>query len=83
MNQFLQNEQDFLAARFHINDSHITQASHLAFLKIQSWKFAMRTPSIGKRYREEASELIVKSFCTFVPNKHILSREGYFSTPLN
>ncbi|MBA4166217.1 MAG: hypothetical protein H0X41_01485 [Chitinophagaceae bacterium] len=79
----LENEQDYLAAKFHISDSHITQASHLAFLKIQSWKFALRTPTIGKRYREEAEELIKKSFCTYVPNSYILSEEGYYFSPLN
>ena len=61
MNHYLENEQDYLAAKFHISDSHISQASHLAFLKIQSWKFAVRTPAIGQRYKEEAKELIRKS----------------------
>lgn len=83
MNYYLENEQDYLAAKFHINDSHITQASHLAFLKIQSWKFALRTPTLGKRYREEAQDLITKSFCSFVPNTFILSEEGFYFTPLN
>jgi hypothetical protein len=83
MNYFMENEQDYLAAKFHINDSHITQASHLAFLKIQSWKFALRTPTIGKRYREEAQDLINKSFCSFVPNSFVLSEEGYYFAPLN
>ena len=83
MYHHLENEQDYLAAKFHITDSHITQASHLAFLKIQSWKFALRTPAIGKRYRDEAQELINKSFCTYVPNSYILSEEGYYFSPLN
>jgi hypothetical protein len=83
MNHYLENEQDYLAAKFHISDSHITQASHLAFLKIQSWKFALRTPTIGKRYKEEAQELIKKSFCTYVPNSYVLSEEGYYFSPLN
>ncbi len=83
MQPFLQNEQDFLAAKFHIHDSHITQASHLAFLKIQSWKFALRSPSICKQYRDEARELISRSFGSFVPNSYVLSEEGYYFTPLN
>lgn len=81
--QFLENEQDYLAARFHIQDSHIAQASHLAFLKIQSWKFVFRTPSISKRYRDEAQELIRQSFGSFVPNSFVLSEEGYHFSPLN
>lgn len=83
MNPFMENEQDYLAAKFHINDSHIAQASHLAFLKIQSWKFALRTPAIGKRYRQEAQDLINKSFCSYVPNSFVLSEEGYYFCPLN
>ena len=83
MPPFIHNEQDFIAAKFHIYDSHITQASHLAFLKIQSWKFALRTPSIGKRYRTEAEDLINKAFCSFVPNSFILSEEGFYFTPQN
>ncbi|HRE52963.1 MAG TPA: hypothetical protein PK339_16205 [Flavitalea sp.] len=83
MKPFLENEQDYLAAQFHINDSHVVQASHLAFLKIQSWKFAMNTPTISKRYRDEASELIRQSFCSYVPNSYILSEEGYYFSPQN
>lgn len=82
-NYYLENEQDYLAAKFHINDSHIRQASHLAFLKIQSWKFALRTPTVGQRYKQEAQELIAKSFCTYVPNSFILSEEGFHFLPLN
>ncbi len=83
MKRSLENEQDYLAAKFHINDSHITQASHLAFLKIQSWKFAIRTPAISQQYRNEAQELIRKSFCSYVPNSYVLSEEGYYFLPLN
>jgi hypothetical protein len=82
-NYYLENEQDYLAAKFHISESHLKQASHLAYLKIQSWKFALRTPTIGKRYKEEAQELINKSFCSYVPNSYILSEEGFYFTPLN
>ena len=83
MNHYHENEQDYLAARFHIEDSQVTQASHLAFLKIQSWKFALRTPVIGQRYREEAQKLLHRSFGSYVPNSFILSEEGYFFAPLN
>lgn len=83
MDPFIQNDQDYLAAKFHINDSHVTQACHLAFLKIQSWKFARRTPSIGKRYRKEAEDMMKQSFFTFVPNTYVLSEEGYYLTPQN
>jgi hypothetical protein len=83
MDPFIQNDQDYLAAKFHITDSHVTQACHLAFLKIQSWKFALRTPSIGKRYRKEAEEMLKQSFFTYVPNSHVLSEEGFYLNPEN
>jgi len=83
MTPFIQNDQDYLAAKFHINDSHVNQACQLAFLKIQSWKFALRTPSIGKRYRRETEEMLKQSFFTFVPNTHILSEEGFYISPEN
>ena len=83
MNSYLQNDQDYLAAKFHINDSHITQASHLAFLKIQSWKFAMRTPLVGKRYKKEADEMMKQSFFSFVSNSFVLNEEGFYLNPSN
>lgn len=83
MNPFIQNDQDYLAARFHLNETHLTQASLLAFLKIQSLNFALRTPAIGKRYKQEAADMINRSFFTYVSNSHVLSEEGYFFTPEN
>ena len=83
MNDYLQNDQDYLAAKFHINESHVSQASHLAFLKIQSWKFAMRTPLVGRRYKKEAEEMMKQSFFSFVSSTFILKEEGYFENPTN
>lgn len=83
MNPFAQNEQDFLAAKFHIDETHINQASHLAFLKIQSWKFALKTPTVGRRFKKEAEEMLLQSFFSFVPNSHVLSEEGYYFNSQN
>jgi hypothetical protein len=83
MNPFAENEQDSLAARFHIDETQITQASHLAYLKIQSWKFAMTTPHVTRRFKQEADDMIMQSFFSFVPNSYILSEEGYYFNPLN
>ena len=83
MQPFIQNDQDYLAAKFHIDDSHVTQACHLAFLKIQSWKFALRTPAIGKRYRKEAEDMMKQSFFSFVPNSYVLSEAGFYLMPQN
>ena len=83
MKQFADNEQDHLAARFHIEENHLIQASHLAFLKIQSWRFALTTPMVGKRYRREAADMLDKAFFNYIHNTHILSEEGFYFTPLN
>jgi hypothetical protein len=83
MNPFAENEQDSLAARFHIDETQVTQASHLAYLKIQSFKFAMNTPHVTKRFKREAEEMIVESFFNFIPNSHILSEEGFYFNPQN
>lgn len=80
---YTENQQDYLAAKFHIDETHVTQASHLAFLKIQSWKFALRTPSIGNRFKDEAAEMLDQSFFLFQSNFDILEQEGFASSPLN
>ena len=80
---FTDNQQDFIAARLHIEETHISQACHLAFLKIQSWKFALNTSSVGKRFRNEAAEMLDQSFFQFVPNEDLLNKEGYYEQPLN
>lgn len=81
--QFTQNQQDYLAARFHIDETQITQASHLAFLKIQSWKFALKTPSVGTRFKDEAAEMLQQSFFVFTKNMEVLQHEGFFNQSEN
>ena len=80
---FTDNQQDFIAASLHIEETHINQASQLAFLKIQSWKFALNTSSVGKRFRNEAAAMIDQSFFQFMPNEDLLNREGYYDQSLN
>lgn len=83
MKQLSHNEQDHLAAIFHIEDTHLSQACYLAFLKIQSWKFVLKTTPPEDRFRVEADEMIDQAFFNFVPNTHILSEEGFYFTPEN
>jgi hypothetical protein len=80
---FTENEQDYLAAKFHIDETHIVQASHLAFLKIQSWKFALKTPSVGSRFKNEAAEMLEQSFFEFLSTNSILEKEHFGEIPLN
>jgi hypothetical protein len=81
--QSTENQQDYLAARFHIDETQITQASHLAFLKIQSWKFALKTPSVGARFKNEAAEMLHQSFFIFAKNMEVLQQEGFFNQSEN
>ena len=74
----IQNQQDRLAETFRQRDNQIIQESKVAFLKIQSWQFAMRTPEIGQSYLKEAASMIKQSLLSFVPNTFVLSEEGYY-----
>ena len=82
MNQYIQNEQDYLAEKFMILEYHITHASKIALLKIQSWKFAMKTPEVGARYQKAAEDMVRQSLLSFVSNSHVLSEEGFYFRPI-
>ena len=82
MNQYIQNEQDYLAEKFMILEYHITHASKIALLKIQSWKFAMKTPEVGDRYQKAAEDMVKQSLLNFVSNTHVLSEEGFYFRPV-
>ena len=74
--------QHRLAEIFRQMDNQIIQESKVAFLKIQSWQFAVRTPEIGATYLREAASMITQSLLSFVPNSFVLSEEGYFVKPI-
>jgi hypothetical protein len=79
MKPYTHNTQHKLAKQFMQIENQVTQESKIAFLKVQSWKFAVRTPEIGKAYLMEAAAMINKSLLAFVPNSFVLSEEGYYS----
>ncbi|MFM9911001.1 MAG: hypothetical protein ACKVOW_16800 [Chitinophagaceae bacterium] len=78
---YVSNDQDFIAEKFRISDNHLISASKIAMLKIQSLKFAMRTPEIGLTYRQSVEEIIRHSFFTFIPASLVLSEESFYFTP--
>ena len=78
----IQNQQDRLAEKFRQQESQVIQECKVAFLKIQSWQFAMRTPEIGQSYLKEAANMIQQSLLSFVPNSFVLSEEGYYLDPI-
>jgi hypothetical protein len=44
----IQNRQDYLAEICIQTENQVLQESKIALLKIQSWRYAMRTPEIGR-----------------------------------
>jgi hypothetical protein len=78
----IQNQQDRLAETFRQHENQVMQECKVAFLKIQSWQFAMRTPEIGQNYLKEAANMIQQSLLSFVPNSFVLSEEGYYLHPI-
>ena len=78
MSPNIQNQQDRLAEAYRQLEKQISQESRLAFLKIQSWQFAVRTPEIGQSYLKEAAAMIKQSLLSFVPNSFVLSEEGFY-----
>lgn len=78
MQPHINNQQDRLAEISRQMDNQVTQESKVAFLKIQSWQFAVRTPEIGATYLREAASMITQSLLSFVPNTFVLSEEGYY-----
>ena len=82
MNPYIQNEQDYLAEKFIILDNHVIHASKIALLKIQSWKFAMKTPEVGSRYQQAAEDMVRQTLFSFVSNEHVLSEEGFYTYPV-
>lgn len=79
---FTQNDQDYLAEKAQMLDNHITHASKIAFLKVQSLKFAIRTPEVGFEYLQSVKEMVKTSLLANVPNTHVLSEEGFYFAPL-
>lgn len=79
---FTSNDQDFLAEKFRISDNHLISASKIAMLKIQSWKFAVKTPEIGANYLESVEQIIRNSFFDFIPAACVLNEEGYHLAPI-
>ena len=82
MKPYAQKTQHHLAKQLIQLDNQVIQESKIAFLKVQSWQFALNTPEIGKAYLMEAASMINKAFLCFVPNSFVLSEEGFYYHPL-
>jgi hypothetical protein len=78
---YTQNDQDYLAEKHQMLENHISHASKIALLKIQSWKFAVQTPEVGTGYLQSVEDMLRNSLLSYVPPAHILCEEGYYFTP--
>ena len=82
MNSF-ENAQQALAEQAYIVDFHITRASKLAYMRIQSWKMAATTPGVAKDFLKETETFLQQTLFSSVPNSYILGEEGYYFSHLN
>ena len=79
---FTQNDQDYLAEKSQMLDNHTTHACKIAFLKVQSLKFALKTPEVGFDYLKSVREMVQTSLLSYIPNTYVLSEEGYYFTAI-
>jgi hypothetical protein len=82
MNSF-ENAQQALAEQAYIVDFHITRASKLAYMRIQSWKMAATTPGVAKDFLKETETFLQQTLFSSVPNSYVLSEEGYYFSHLS
>jgi hypothetical protein len=82
MKSSTQKTQHYLAKQLIQLDNQLIQESKIAYLKVQSWHFAVNTPEIGKAYLMEAASMINKAFLSFVPNNFVLTEEGFYYHPI-
>ena len=82
MNPFTQNHAVHLAEQFIQRESSVNEESKIALLKVQSFRFAMKTPEVGIYYQQEAGDMVRRALLTFVPNTFILSEVGYYFSPV-
>ncbi len=75
------NECGYLAEKFKMQENHQVSTSKIALLKIQSWKFAAKTPEIGANYLHSIEDIIRRSFFEYIPAAHVLCSEAYFTAP--
>ncbi len=83
MKPHIQNTQHYLAKQLIQAENRLAQESKIAYLKVQSWHFAINTPQISKAYLTEAASMINRSLLCFVPNSFVISEEGYYCHPEN
>lgn len=82
MNPNTQNHAVLLAEQFILQENSVNEESKIALLKVQSFRFAMKTPEVGIYYQQEAGDMVRRALLTFVPNTFILSEVGFYFAPI-
>ena len=77
------NQQHFLAEQFHAKDILVIKANYEATLKIKRWKFIHSLSTLSKKIRNEADNVIQKSFLSFVDNRELLLTEGFYEAEIH
>jgi hypothetical protein len=82
MNPNTQNHAVLLAEQFLLQENSVHEESKIALLKVQSFRFAMKTPEVGIYYQQEAGDMVRRALLSFVPNTFILSEVGFYFAPI-
>ena len=75
------DDRAYLLDQFQASEKQQQAASKVALLKIQSWKFARKTPEIGFSYLNSVETLVKRSFFNYIQPAHVLCLESYFFKP--
>jgi peptidyl-tRNA hydrolase len=81
MHAYFRNHQLYLAERSEWLDRHVNKTSKRAIMKIESWKLIAESGEEDQQLRL-VEKLLKDSLLTFVPNKTVLNKEGYYLTNL-
>lgn len=77
MHAYFRNHQLYLAERSEWLDRHVIKTSKRALMKIESWKLIAESGDPDQQLKL-VEKLLKDSLLTTVPNKTILTKEGFF-----
>jgi len=82
MHAYFRNHQLYLAERAEWLDRHVAKASKRALMKIESWKLMAALEEDDDQVKM-VHQLVRDSLLNIVPNKTVLSKEGFFVSNLH
>ena len=82
MHAYFRNHQLYLAERSEWLDRHVTKTSKRALMKIESWKLIIQSGEYDEQVKL-IQKLVKDSLLTPIPNKTILTKEGFFQANMD